>query len=118
MMGDDQKKKRELKEEIYAGFKQSIFETCPWLETAQRLREQYAPKCMQDPEEGGYFGDLQIALSLIALFGLVYAVIVILHHHTVKAIHHGIHHLAEHARKSAAAEEAKKNATKHVKEKA
>jgi hypothetical protein len=97
MMGDDAKKKRELKEEIYAGFKQQMFETCPWLETAQRLREQYLPQFFQDPEEGGYCGDLQIALCLVALVGLGYGIFCILHYHAVKAIHHGIHHIAKHA---------------------
>jgi hypothetical protein len=115
MCGDDAKKKREVREEIYAGFKQQLFETCPWLETAQRLREQYAPKCMQDPEDGGYFGDKEIGAILIVVFGLGYLIFKILHHHAVKAVHHGLHHLAKHGDVMNGVSDAVKGATDAVK---
>jgi hypothetical protein len=96
MCGDDAKKKREVREEVYAGLKQQLFDTCPWLETAQRLREQYAPTFLQDPEDGGYFGDKEIGAFLLVIGIIVWLVIKILHHHAKKAIHAGLHHLAGH----------------------
>jgi hypothetical protein len=123
MMGDDAKKKREVKEEIYAGFKQQLFETCPWLETAQRFREEHAPTCCQDPDDGGYFGDKEIALALVVTGLLVWLILKILHHHATKAIHHGIHHLAKHHAYhvtdalNSAKDEAKEKVKEHVKSK-
>jgi hypothetical protein len=96
MTGNDAKKKREVREEVYAGFKQQLHEACPWIETVQRLREQYAPQWMQDPDDGGRCGDMHIAGVMILVGVIGYGIFKILHHHAVKAIHHGIHHVAKH----------------------
>lgn len=96
MCGDDAKKKREVKEEVYAECKKAMFDACPWMESAQRFREENMPKCCQDPEDGGYFGDKEVAFIMILVGGLIYLIFKILHHHAKKAVHHGLHHIAKH----------------------
>jgi len=109
-----QKKKNEVKEEIRSEIKKSILDMCPWLETVQRMREQYAPDWLQDPEHEsgkGMVGDTQMAIILLVFIVLIFLIFKILHHHATKALHHGLHHMAKHAAEyTKSAEEAEKAA--------